>query len=95
MLCPKKLNDGKTVVGTHSMLALPLVMELIAECGFDFIWIDTEHASTSPDQLLNNMIAARAGGAASIASISWNDMVRLKLVLEVALDHGDPHDPKI
>lgn len=80
------LNSGRTALGTHVSLNTPVITEIMAGCGFDYIWIDTEHTTITLEQLQMHMIAARAGGAAAVARIPWNDPVRLKPVLEMGPD---------
>ena len=80
------LDAGKTTVGTHISLNNPVITELVGSCGFDYVWIDTEHTTVTLEELQMHFIAARAAGAASVARIPWNDPVRLKPVLEMGPD---------
>lgn len=82
----EKWHSGQTALGTHVSLNNPVITELLGSCGFDYIWIDTEHTTVTLEQLQLHMIAARAAGAAAVARISWNDPVRLKPVLEMGPD---------
>ena len=81
-----KLESGKTALETHVSLNNPVITELFGECGFDYIWIDTEHSTITLEQLQLHLIAARAAGVSGIARIPWNDPVRLKPVLEMGPD---------
>ena len=48
----------------------------------DFVWIDLEHNATTTEAMLGHLIAARAGGAASIVRIPNNDVGWIKRVLD-------------
>lgn len=85
-LLREKLNKGQVAIGTHVSLNNPVITELVGSCGFDYVWIDTEHTTVTLEQLQMHLIAAKAAGVASIARIAWNDPVRLKPVLEMGPD---------
>ena len=40
-----KVAAGKLAIGSHVGFDSPFVTEMIAGCGFDFIWIDGEHSA--------------------------------------------------
>ena len=40
-----KVAAGRLALGSHVGFDSPFVTEMIAGCGFDFIWIDGEHLS--------------------------------------------------
>lgn len=43
----QKLKDGKTVLGTWNIIDSPMVVDVIASSGVDFIIIDAEHGAIS------------------------------------------------
>lgn len=81
-----KLARGEKALGTHIQLNDSFTTELIAELGFDYFWIDTEHTTLSLEQVDKHLIAARAGGVSAIVRVPWNDAVRLKPILEMGPD---------
>lgn len=81
-----KLESGKVALGTHVSLNNPVITEMMGECGFDYIWIDTEHTTVTLEQLQMHLIAAKAAKVAGVARIPWNDPIRLKPVLEMGPD---------
>lgn len=83
MTLREKLKSGKTILGTHVSLNNPVITELVGSCGYDYIWIDTEHTTVTLEQLQMHIIAAKAAGTSSVVRIPWNDPVRLKPVLEM------------
>ena len=81
-----RLALGGTAIGTHVSLNNPVITELLGGCGFDYVWIDTEHTTVTLEQLQMHFIAAKAAGVAAVARVAWNDPVRLKPVLEMGPD---------
>lgn len=41
----------------------PFITEMIAGCGFDFIWIDGEHSAIDRKDIQNHLMACRAAGS--------------------------------
>ncbi len=82
----EKLARGETALGTHILLNSCTTTEIIASLGFDYLWIDTEHTSTSLEQVEMHLLAARSKGVASLVRLPWNDAVRLKPILEMGPD---------
>lgn len=61
------LKAGKTVVGAGlGVAANPIVVRLMANAGYDFLFIDTEHNAIAPDTLLQIVQMARACGISPI-----------------------------
>ena len=63
-----------------------MLTEMMASQGYDIIWIDLEHSPLTSMDAINNVIAARAGGAASMVRIAWNDPARAKPILDMGPD---------
>lgn len=81
-----KINRGEVAVGTHITGNDPQLTEIMAGAGFDYLWIDTEHAPIEKTVLINHLIAARAGGIPAFVRIPWNDAVMAKPVLDMGAD---------
>lgn len=77
----EKLRAGELVLGTGITLSDPTVTEALAP-DVDFVWIDLEHNATTTETMLAHLIAARAGGTASIVRIPTNDVGWIKRVLD-------------
>jgi len=82
----EKLEKGEIIHGTHIFCGAPILTEAIAQCGFDVLWIDMEHTGIGIESLVNNMIAARAGGTPAWVRVPWNDPVRVKPVIDMGAD---------
>lgn len=63
-----------------------MLTEALAMSGFDAVWIDMEHTAIGKEALLNNLIAIRAGGAASFVRVPWNDPVQTKPLIDMGID---------
>lgn len=77
----QKLQAGELVLGCGISLSDPIVTEAIAP-SVDFVWIDLEHNALSMESMLAHLIAARAGGCASIVRIPSNDVGWIKRVID-------------
>ena len=55
----QQLATGKVAIGTGITFSDPAVSELSAEAGYDFTWIDTEHAPFDLDAVLQHIVACR------------------------------------
>lgn len=82
----EKLKAKQLVSGTVIACGHPMITEMIAQCGFDVLWLDMEHSAISTETLLTNLIAARSGGTPVWVRIPWNDPVLAKPVLDMGAD---------
>ena len=82
----EKLRNRQFIKGSHVFCGAPMLTEAMALCGFDAIWIDMEHTAIGKEQVLNNLIAVRAGGAASFVRVAWNDFVLTKPIIDMGPD---------
>ena len=81
-----KVAAGKLALGSHVGFDSPFVTEMIAGCGFDFVWIDGEHSAIDRKDIQNHLMACRAAGAAGIVRVPWNDSVIIKAILDMGAD---------
>lgn len=84
-LFKERLRQGKPLIGTLLTLGLPAVGEMISRCGFDWLWIDLEHAPLSLEQT-QHIIQAKADQCAALVRIPANDDVWIKRVLDLGAD---------
>ena len=80
----KRLENQEICVGTSISLTDPILSELAAEAGNDFVWIEMEHSYLDLRTLSSHLIALRGTQAAPIVRVSWNDPVLIKPVLDLA-----------
>ena len=79
-----KRDLGKRqMLGIFSTLASPLLTELFAQIGFDWILIDTEHSPNEPGDVVAQLQAMSASATEAIVRPAWSDMVLVKRVLDL------------
>ena len=79
----RMLNEGRTIVGGWVCSSDPMVTEVVAQCGFDFIVIDTEHAAQTNLGVQAHMLALKGAETTPVARVVWNDFVRVKQLLDM------------
>jgi 2-dehydro-3-deoxyglucarate aldolase/4-hydroxy-2-oxoheptanedioate aldolase len=81
------LKAGKTVVGAGIGVAPnPLVVRIMANAGYDFLFIDTEHALISPENLIAVVQMARACGISPIVRPNDNEYHLIANALDSGAD---------
>jgi 2-dehydro-3-deoxyglucarate aldolase/4-hydroxy-2-oxoheptanedioate aldolase len=80
-----RLKNGDTLVGPLVTLPSPDVAEILSLVGFDYLWIETEHA---PADVLHaqTMIQAVGGRCPCLVRIPENKEVWIKKALDVGCD---------
>ena len=69
-------------IGMFSTLGNPLLAELFAGCGFDWILIDTEHSPNEVTDVILQLQAMSAQAASPIVRPAWSDMILVKRLLD-------------
>ena len=82
----EKILNREKVCGTHVTMTDSSIAEMMGYLGFDFLWIDLEHAYISLEQLYNHLNAAKAAGTATIVRVPWRDFTYTKKVMEMGPD---------
>ncbi len=82
----KKIQACENVFGTHISFNYPAITELYGYIGFDFIWIDTEHAPFGYDDLQNHIARCHFTDTAAFIRVGQRDRDELKRVLEMGPD---------
>lgn len=80
-----RVRQRDTLLGTLVTLGAPQVSELFALAGFDWLWIDQEHAPLAADQVQQH-VQAVAGRAGTVVRVPWNDPVSIKQALDTGCD---------
>jgi len=81
----KKLGLRQPLVGTLVSLAAPEVAEMLSLVGFDWLWIDMEHAPLSLDHV-RSLLQALSEKCSGLVRIPANDEVWIKRVLDLGPD---------
>jgi 4-hydroxy-2-oxoheptanedioate aldolase len=77
------LKSGRLQIGLWHSLSSHLVAEILADAGFDWILIDTEHAPNELPMVLAELQAMSGGTAHPVVRPAWNDPVIIKRLLDV------------
>jgi 4-hydroxy-2-oxoheptanedioate aldolase len=77
------LKSGRLQLGLWHSLASPVVAEVVADAGFDWILLDTEHSPNELPMVLAELQAMSAGTAHPVVRPAWNDPVIIKRLLDV------------
>ena len=80
----QRIREGHVCVGTCVSLSDPAVSELIAEAGYDFTWIDSEHGPLDTLTILGHLMALRGTDAAPFVRVRCNDVNIIKPIMDLA-----------
>lgn len=78
----RKIENREPIIGTSTTFHDPSITEILADDGYDFIWIDGEHTSLAPKDIMLQIMATRGTEAAAFVRVPWNDPVLVKPILE-------------
>ena len=78
----KKLAEGEPALITCCHFIDPSVFEMVSLLGFDGIWLDLEHHSTSDETAATLMRATRVGGSDVVARPAKGEFMRIGRILE-------------
>jgi 4-hydroxy-2-oxoheptanedioate aldolase len=77
------LADRRLQIGLWSSLCSPIVADILADAGFDWIVVDSEHAPNDPHDIFAQLVALDSRGAHPVVRVAWNDPVLIKRVMDV------------
>ena len=77
------LKSGRLQIGLWHSLSSHIVVEVLADSGFDWIALDTEHAPNELPMVLAELQAMTGGTAHAVVRPAWNDPVIIKRLLDV------------
>jgi len=80
----ERICSGKICVGMAITFSDPAVSELVAEAGYDFTWIDMEHAPLDIPATLGHVMALRGTETAPFVRVRCNDVNVIKPMLDLA-----------
>ena len=79
----EKLKRGKIAIGAAITIPHPDIAEMIANLGFDWLFIDMEHAPLEVKDVQTILQAVEYTEVTPIVRVPWNDPVVIKRVLDV------------
>ncbi len=77
-----KLRSGQPSVGSWLTLCSPVAAEAMAQVGWDWLVVDTEHSPVGFETMVNCFRAIQLGGAVPMARVPWNDTVWIQRTLD-------------
>jgi 4-hydroxy-2-oxoheptanedioate aldolase len=77
------LRGRELQIGLWSTLCSNLGAEIIAQSGFDWILLDTEHSPNELPDLVSQLQAMGRGTASPVIRAAWNDAVLIKRILDI------------
>ena len=81
------VRAGRTQVGLWCSLSNNIAAEVIADAGFDWILVDTEHAPNELPMVLSQLQALVGGTAFPLVRPVWNDTVVMKRLLDIGVQN--------
>ena len=78
----QRVLADKLSLGTWSLLGSPLIGEILACEGFEFVIVDLEHFPIGVEMAMHYFQAITAGGAVPVARLAYNDHVYIKRALD-------------
>src|SRR5258705_10229265 len=81
------VREARTQVGLWCSLCSNVAAEVIADAGFDWILIDTEHAANDLPMVFSQLQALVGGTAAPVVRPAWNDLVLMKRLLDIGVQN--------
>ena len=82
----KNLSSGKLNFGTHCSTTDVDFYEMCGLLGYDYIWIDNEHAGMTQPMIKNAIVATNAGGSCAFVRVPDHETAHVKPVLECGPD---------
>lgn len=82
----EKLASGGLCFGTHCSNTELDFYEMCGLLGYDYVWIDNEHAGMTQPMTKNAIIAANAGGSCAIVRVPDHQMCNVKPIIECGPD---------
>ncbi len=82
----KEIMKERVVFGMTVCSGSPAVIEMMAMCGLDFAFIDTEHNPRSVGDCTELVLAARAYGISPLLRVTKPDEVEIRKALEIGAE---------
>jgi 4-hydroxy-2-oxoheptanedioate aldolase len=79
----RALAEKRLQIGLWCSLTSNIAAEIVADSGFDWLLLDSEHAPNEIPGLLSQLQAVRHGPAAPVVRVAWNDLVLIKRTLDI------------
>ena len=81
------IRSGQKQIGLWSHLCSPISIEILADCGYDWLLLDMEHSPNDLSEIMAQLQAMKGGSATPIVRPPWNDMVTFKRLLDIGVQN--------
>ncbi len=81
-----RLRGGETTFGGWLTVANPMIAEIMAGAGFDWVFIDTEHGGFSNEGFQTCLMAFNGSPTVPMTRVAWNDHVLIKQALDMGAE---------
>lgn len=86
MRLKEKLSAGEITAGIWVSLPSPMAFEIIADGGFDWVVVDSEHSTFNRETLLYMLMAFKVSETVAIVRVPWNEPAVVKQMLDMGFD---------
>lgn len=86
MKLKRRLRGGETTFGGWITVANPMIAEIMAGAGFDWVFIDTEHGGFSNEGFQTCLTAFNGSPTVPMTRVAWNDHVLIKQALDMGAE---------
>ncbi len=83
----KRLKKRELTIGSWLQIGSPIVAEIMAQAGFDWLVVDMEHSAISIDNAQTLIQVIDLAGCVPLVRLSSNDPTLIKRVMDAA-SHG-------
>ena len=85
-LFKRALTENRQQIGFWSTLGTPMVADLLADSGFDWLLLDCEHSPSDVQEILPQLMAVdRSTVTTPVVRPPWTDMVIFKKLLDIGV----------
>ncbi|MDF2513451.1 MAG: HpcH/HpaI aldolase [Herbinix sp.] len=82
----QKIADGKLVKGFFLTMSDPMVSEIAGFAGYDYVWIDAEHAPLDRQEIFYHIMAAQGSGCCAFVRVANIEPAAMKAILDMGPD---------
>ena len=82
----KKIAEGRLVKGVFITMSDCVSSEMAGYCGYDLVWIDSEHGPLDRQEILHHIMAAQGAGCCAIVRVRAAEPSIMKSILDMGPD---------
>lgn len=82
----RDLAAGKPCYGATITVGSPVVAELLARVGFDWLWLEMEHTSVTAADVQAMLQATNGADVSTVVRVPWNDKTLIKRAVDAGPD---------